>query len=126
MLLALLALGGQLLGTAHLLLMPHAVCAEHGELIHLHDGVAAEDAAHHESPVTTQLSVPEAAEADAHEHCLASALRRDQLALYEAPSTLILVSASQAVARVERSVHAPKSVAILLLAPKSSPPSLAA
>jgi hypothetical protein len=119
--LAVLALAGQLASFAHLALVRHVTCAEHGELIEV--GSAATSAA--ATPRDVPPAVSAAASAGAahdHEHCLISPMRRDRIAS--------AASASQHAARVDsydsigigrtRTVAPP--IAAIVLAPKSSPP----
>jgi hypothetical protein len=127
-LLALLFLGGQFLGTAHLLLVPHAVCPEHGELIHIDDAAVSglRGAARHETLASAYRSAAEPTAVDVHDHCLVSALRREQSALRKARGTLVPVWVSLPIAYVEHAVALPKPGAVLLFAPKSSPPAFCA
>jgi hypothetical protein len=111
---------------AHFLLVPHAICAEHGELVELH-GAAVAAADHHEASQPSdarraQVSAPDAVES--HDHCQLMARGQRELALplassWEptppAPSPRIAACDSSAVAALGQ--PAPLSAA-----PKTSPP----
>lgn len=119
-LLALLFLSTQLLGAAHMLVVAHAVCPAHGELIHGDAGAGAvAHAADHEAPPGYHSARGESGHA--HEHCLFCALRREQPGLHGAPLALVVASA-QALPGVPQLHVQPAAAAILLLAPKTSPP----
>ncbi len=111
---------------AHFLLVPHAICAEHGELLELHDDDAVAAAPAHEARKPgdarpTQVSNPDAIES--HDHCQLLARSQRELALpvvpscEPAPAPSLRVAANQAVAVAALGQQAPLS-----LAPKTSPP----
>jgi hypothetical protein len=120
-LLAVVALAGQVSSFAHLVLVRHVTCAEHGELVELGREHATASAA-----PTRQASATVAAAAaesgHGHEHCLIAPMRRDRLAA-SAPAALdsahidaygtIGVLVADAV---------PPPIAVIFLAPKNSPP----
>jgi hypothetical protein len=123
--LALFALVGQLSSSAHLLLVRHAVCPEHGELIHAASGEPRRSE-HAKAPDGKLALVQASADgdefADAHGHCPIATHRRER----GVPSA--------AAARIEaadsvRALYIPTQQqafafggALLLLAPKNSPP----
>jgi hypothetical protein len=118
--LALLAQGTQL---GHMLLVEHAICAEHGELVHgeAHQAVEpwALDAAAGQSMALRPGFAAE--QAHAHEHCGTASERRDAVAS-AALTPLGLVRLDLIVAPpAELSPH-PRPRAQLSLAPKTSPP----
>ena len=117
---------GQACGTLHMLLVQHAFCAEHGELI---DSDLSEGS-------TPDLEVsPRSAEANtfvqidvakhqthAHEHCqvMASA-RRPTAPIFRSPDSVALLFSTT---QLESVVDAPRGALLELfrLAPKNSPP----
>jgi hypothetical protein len=125
--LALLAAGGQFFNISHLLMVPHAICAEHGELVHVdtgprstrHDAHAARDSA------SSAYRPGAIGSTDPHDHCLISVFRKQTLAIHPAGSVLLPPRISPAVVSFENVIAPPRTVAILHLAPKSSPPHLA-
>jgi hypothetical protein len=116
---AALALGlllARILQASHFLLVPHAVCA-HGELTHA-DPVSSADPA---PAASGERADPAPAEALAdHDHCDASALHHRPLEIRAslAPPGLLVLPAP----REPASVAERRPVALLLLAPKGSPP----
>lgn len=120
---AYLCLLTQAVGLLHVLVVRHATCPDHGELVHGRPHVVARAP---EAGVVTQAAVseaPPAATEEGDDHCLFVATRRREMAgLTAAPAvTAILVEdASAALVDLPVSVHAPR--ALLHLAPKTSPP----
>jgi hypothetical protein len=122
--LALVAAGGQLFSLSHLLLVPHTVCREHGELIHLdaapgsirHAPYDAEDSSR------SYRSADAPGSLDRHDHCLISAIRKDTLALHQAPGVRLPLRAAESFITSPHDIALPRAVATLHLAPKSSPP----
>jgi hypothetical protein len=123
--LVLLSVGGQVAGVADLLLVRHAVCAEHGELIHV---AAAQDAGSPRDGVKVGAASAGYHEAeprevnDGHDHCGVSALRRERITLAKARAELLGASITCIEAALVARMAAPASFDLLLLAPKSSPP----
>jgi hypothetical protein len=118
--LATLALVGQLASFAHLVLVRHVTCAEHGELIE----VGREHAVAVVTPHAAGAGIASAAtgETHGHDHCLLAPMRRDRVAL-GAPNALDCehVDAYGTIGRVVAR-QVPPPIAVILLAPKSSPP----
>jgi hypothetical protein len=118
--LAAVALVGQLAGFAHLVLVRHVTCAEHGELIEVgHERALAAAAPHAAGAAVASAAT---GEAHGHDHCLLGPMRRDRFAL-GAPRALDCahVDAYGTLGRVvDRRV--PPPIAVIRLAPKSSPP----
>jgi hypothetical protein len=100
------------------------VCAEHGELIHVDAGTASARNNRHDPQDSASAYRPtgNAETTDARDHCLISAVRKETLVVHAAPVAFLPVRALQGVATSEREVALPRAVAILHLAPKSSPP----
>jgi len=119
-----LVLASQFSSLAHQLLVQHAVCAEHGELVDVHAGVARHSSidrtAGNEASVSTGDSAVVGAEAD--EHCAALAHRRDQAAGPQRAETLTFVAADEKLTPPRVDAHRPPQVVQLRLAPKQSPP----
>jgi len=127
--LALVAACGQFLSISHLLLVQHTVCAEHGELIHLEAGPGSfrrgGHGVHGERDAASSAYRPDGGgeNADPHDHCLVSVLRRETLAVHPAASAWLPPMRTQrGVGAFENETATPRAVAILDLAPKSSPP----
>jgi hypothetical protein len=129
--LASLTLIAQLSSFAHLALVRHVVCPEHGELIH-----PDEQAPSTSSPAVRVVAnaapaegvaieaIPEAVgvAVHGHDHCLVAAHRRERATLVPRSESEI-VDDPKAVARLAtRDVPRPASVALFVLAPKNSPP----
>lgn len=104
-----------------MLLVPHAICSEHGAIVHVGTDVAREDsrsdttrAAYHDAGSGT--------ETDHHEHCLCDAIRRASWVGASATACQPVDGAVTNIAAI-RAVQRPlSSQSILSLAPKSSPP----
>ncbi len=115
---ALVALAAQSAGTLHVLFVPHARCAEHGELVDVPRGDLSLSASFsHEVALSAALP----SEAHGHEHCAVAILQRQRLTgpiLRIAPVTTIAVAAKT---RAPIAVVLP-SARRLRLAPKHSPP----
>jgi hypothetical protein len=112
----------QLAGVAHLLLVRHATCAEHGEIVHLDatHGDAGEDAPTGHAALRAADGLGEAHE---HDHCVVASGRRavagkhDETRGVQPPDPPSLHPQ-----RVDRSVSTPSALAVYLVAPKCSPP----
>lgn len=122
--LALLLTASSLGEIAHFLLVPHAICAEHGELVELSSGSEHASERHAEAEPPTYDTGPSASseELASHDHCELLASGQRQLALPPA-SVVALVPAttSSSLALVEISA-AQESLSPLSFAPKTSPP----
>ena len=118
--LAALALFGQLAGFAHLVAVDHVAC-EHGELVDVRHHPPAV-ASHHDPAKAFHAS--SASERREHEHCLLSPMRRDRAAISgrTSPTSLLSCDRQRAIATIENDVAAP--IPLILLAPKSSPPTV--
>ena len=122
LLVALLLAGSSLGQVAHFLLIPHAICAEHGELLELASSSAREATAASPSDVgRVQLTRTDAD--SAHEHCQLVA-RRERERLVTAPPALEISAAGPSkLVRVPAPVTPPgPSISQWLVAPKTSPP----
>jgi len=120
-----LCLLGQFSGVAHNLLVQHATCAEHGEIIHT--------AGDHTSAVGAGVDIAaearvagsdaaESAEDHGHDHCLAAAHRRGHVGLKAVHAAVTADSAPKAIVAVEVGARESVSCALYRLAPKNSPP----
>jgi hypothetical protein len=126
LLVAAVCLSARIASFAHLLLVPHAVCPEHGELIHVGeaDEHAAPAAVTRRAAHETSVSGTERADAShGHDHCTLLSDRGGQLALCPPPTALAPPPWSDQTAPACLAVrgHA-LSISLLLLAPKNSPP----
>lgn len=107
---------------AHFLLVPHAICGEHGELLDLSEGAAHSAAAQADSGSEADSRVGSDHLADEHDHCQVLARGEREQAWPERPA-LEIAPAALALALMSAG---PKGVIqtlpALLLAPKTSPP----
>jgi ABC-type glutathione transport system ATPase component len=118
--LAVLWLATQLSVFAHLAFVPHVTCLEHGELVDAGAQLAVAEAVERDVVAAQSAQLPE----HAHDHCLLTAMRRVSARLIRNSVTI------QALAAVEpglQSAHEHRLapvIALLDVAPKSSPPSV--
>lgn len=118
--LAALALFGQLASFAHLLAVDHVRC-EHGELV---------DLAHHTPTVAAHRDADKsfhassASETPEHEHCLLSPMRRDRAVVAQRTSQSSIVACDRDRATAALASFVPAPIPLILLAPKSSPPTV--
>jgi len=118
---AALFLAAQLSTFGHLLFQRHVACA-HGELIHVDESPAHPVVAPTEEPELAYRAGPNVASSHAHDHCLTCIAGRERLMSVSPASGLVLAPVSKDVAGAARGPCAPAPVALLRLAPKSSPP----
>lgn len=108
--------------TAHFLLVPHAVCVEHGELLELseadaHGAVHAESGSDDEPAATSQPAAE-------HDHCQVLARGQREQAVPPAPSAdLLPAAAAEARLLIARQDALLRTLPSLSFAPKTSPPS---
>lgn len=111
---------------AHFMLIPHAVCAEHGELIELshdsHDAEAHAAAAASEPEAEQDGARLGATNSDEHDHCQALATGQRELLLPGAVATALVPAPSASRANVTPITLTTPTLAPLALAPKTSPP----
>jgi len=108
---------------AHFALVPHAICAEHGELVELSER-ASHVAASHAEPASndrTRAAAPE--QLSEHDHCqvLARGQREQALPASPAPRVLPPTAAGVKLAAAPQTAGFQR-VSALSLAPKTSPP----
>ncbi len=108
---------GQLAGFAHLVLVPHVTCPEHGELMHAEAAPAAPTLAG--GPARAWLN--RGARAHGHDHCLAFSSRREDVLAAAGPAAPEVQAPAPHSAPPARTPFAPP-LALLRLAPKGSPP----
>jgi hypothetical protein len=112
--------GAQLWPTLHHALFAHAVCAEHGELVHVSAHTAHLDRTPQEpSPAWT----PAAGGDDAHDHCKLPPGTHEPAAEPSSASALVSASPRLAASPLAHDDELTRPIAILSLAPKQSPPS---
>lgn len=120
-----LLLSAQLLALGHLLIVRHTICPEHGEMIHSGPpgAVQAMRPTREGAAVDPALDGGAVPSEHAHDHCLALANPRERFAMLPAldlmPGSLLVPTTGPTLSYV---ALAP-AVAVLLLAPKNSPPS---
>ncbi len=111
-------LAAQLGGAAHFALVQHVRCAEHDELVELPNAAASRAVA----PVTPHRSLAtDASEAHGHDHCGIVALRCEA-GHASAPRAAVLAPQSSTDHAPPALRAPPPAIALLDLAPKSSPP----
>jgi hypothetical protein len=122
---SILLLSAQLLTLGHLLIVRHTVCPEHGEALHssAHSETQALPPTHEDATSDAALDSGAAPADHAHDHCLAQANTRERFALLPAldsmPVPLLLAATLPSLS----AVGVAPAMAVLLLAPKNSPPS---
>ena len=117
-----LLLAGQLSSLAHFALVQHARCAEHGELVHARAEGAPVAAAPTATRGTSALTPAAAEEAHGHDHCVLGVARRSGALLPGRTTPTAPAPRPSGVAARSLATPAAPSVALLRLAPKSSPP----
>ena len=117
--LAVLWLATQLSVFAHLALVPHVTCLEHGELVDAGAQVAAAQAVERDVVAAQAVVVPE----HAHDHCLLTAMRRVSARLIRHSVTLEPILAVEPGTQPAHEQLLAPVIALLDVAPKSSPPS---
>jgi hypothetical protein len=121
-----LCLLAQVLGLVHLVLVQHARCLEHDALVHSEPAQAASDRGQAPQPRSTRTidrRTPGSA-AHADDHCLAAGFRRLDLANLRAEAAPAAAPPRGIAAQPHPDrLEPPAPVALLHLAPKSSPPS---
>ena len=119
--LAVLCLTTQVSAFAHLALVPHATCIEHGEPVDagaqfpVKLAQSADESAVVADPLTTVA-------AHSHDHCILSALRRSPAHLQTESAPNAVLTALNLGERRDADQLIPPVIALLDLAPKSSPP----
>lgn len=123
---ALLLLFGSSLGqVAHFVAVQHAICAEHGELVELHDDHADSEVGHGSDHGDDEPGQPPGE--DDHDHCEQLARGDRELATLTAPAVGIApATPSQDIAVPPAACVGSASQPLLALAPKTSPPRHAA
>jgi hypothetical protein len=120
-----LCLASQLSGLAHLALVPHVACAEHGELVELgHRGLGPGGLVQVGAAVRVQASPApaELSQRHGHDHCVLAALRREPACLGAGPFALEARPLSQALPGSRSSAPPASALPVLAVAPKASPP----
>lgn len=111
---------------AHLLLVEHAVCPQHGEWIHADELGAHAESAPAESPQAGQSTLKAALSPEAehaHDHCAAPSERRKYItAEPRSPAVSSPCAPSPLAMRAAEDAPRARSVALFYLAPKNSPP----
>ena len=122
--LAAVCLLGPILGYAHMLLVAHARCPEHGELLHVEAPSASEPLAAPGVPTREPIVAAEselASETHDHDHCVVTSARKTQAAVRSAgPSLVVTDPVPRQV--VDEGAAASPPIALYVLAPKNSPP----
>lgn len=123
---ALLLLFGSSLGQiAHFVAVQHAICAEHGELVELHDDHAGSEVGHGSDHGDEEPGQPPVE--DDHDHCEQLARSDRELAIFTAPAVGIApATPSQVIAIPAATRTGEVAQPLLALAPKTSPPRHAA
>jgi hypothetical protein len=117
----LFAVLGELAGVAHLALVQHALCLEHGEFVHSDERGSWSAVPHKESVTPTLRARDDAAAEHGHAHCSTAAHRREALRIEAAASEGVTPPAAFALAWPPCQAQS-FGQAILRFAPKCSPP----
>ncbi len=116
----------QLLSVAHRSLETHAVCPEHGELVHvehgLQVGVGGEHAPGSEAPAGEQLRKISAGDGAHAEHCAFDLCSPERVGKRQVASNGVVVPAGSQLQSCNPGDERHVAVPILLQAPKQSPP----
>jgi hypothetical protein len=121
---ALLLAASSLSQVAHFMLVRHAFCAEHGELLEL-SSASAEAETSSAGDDNRQARATSNETADGHDHCqLLARSQREQLAVLPTSVTVAPAPTSAPLAIVATSARSFDQLERWLLAPKTSPPSV--
>ena len=112
-------IGGAIGPLAHLALVPHIRCAQHGELIH---GTAVATVAAPPASETPTATTAPVRETEEHDHCGVTA---EQRATTATATPRFVITAPLALASIGVGHEARLAVELLQLAPKASPPARA-
>jgi hypothetical protein len=115
---AFFAVASQLGSVAHLAFVRHVECADHGEMVE----VSASPAVDHEDKAAAFH--PDSAPTHEHDHCGIATLRRERTQTTSAPAAAAPQPRSDLGRTLVRAIAPPPSIAILDLAPKTSPPTV--
>jgi hypothetical protein len=121
----LLVLNATIGASLHFAVVQHAVCAEHGETVHVDSEAMAdalEEARHGHRHAGIDDGLPGGADGS-HEHCAAIMVTREDIVISDvsgASITLDVLPAPRLEVRTD--VTSPRGPPLLLLAPKTSPP----
>lgn len=116
----LLLVASPLAEALHAVLVPHAICAEHGEVVHAH---GASSASAQPDGAVPSIDADATAQESSHGHCTIIAERSRQIAPPNASEAWLLPALrAQAEPFVTRAARASTSLELTLLAPKTSPP----
>ncbi len=121
MALSCLCLVAQLASSAHLYMVRHTLCPEDGELVHT-SGAVPTRAAAFEPGETSLLSTSSAGTGHEHEHCFLASHRTQSVARNSRFAVALPPPAVAEPCHALSPSGRVSSVALLLLAPKTSPP----
>jgi hypothetical protein len=114
-----------ILGHVHMLLVQHATCPEHGEMVHADaGGISLPRASSHDAanrPPTAASSPDLESESHEHDHCLLASARKVEVALRFVGPALSASGPSTPQLHHWRTIVQPP-IALHVLAPKNSPP----
>ena len=119
---AYLCLATHLVGVLHVLVVRHATCPDHGEVVHGDEPVVADTPTlpgHVARDATRQL----AEETD--EHCLLMTTRRREVTAPPSGYQIVLFTPATSTLEASPAVAAAPAGALLRFAPKTSPPAVA-
>jgi hypothetical protein len=121
--LAALCLLAQLASFAHLGLVRHVTCPEHGELVHADADAPAGSVwqERSQSALPSYGAVPTETSAHGHDHCLCTTVRRERWAPQQAHLGFIAQSERRIVSHAG-DLQPGASFPLFMLAPKNSPP----
>ena len=107
---------------AHFLLVPHAICGEHGELLELSERAAHTPTGHVDRSSDPGTRVVASHIPADHDHCQVLARGQREQAGPEAPSLVVPPASIAGALTAARQAAAHPTLAALSLAPKTSPP----
>jgi hypothetical protein len=116
-----LALFAQLGSIAHLALVKHVTCAEHGEMIDVVDQSGKSVAAVDSRPAESRIGLAETP-AHGHDHCPLAAFRRQRIVARAHARPAPLPSSNPHCFAFETRLTPARAIALLDVAPKISPP----
>jgi len=118
---AYLCLATHLMGVLHVLVVRHATCPDHGEVVHGEEPVPAETST---LPGQAARDATRDPDEEADDHCLLMATRRREVAPPPPGHQLILFSPVISTLETSAAAAAAPAGALLRFAPKTSPPAV--
>ncbi len=115
------ALIAQLGSVAHLAIVKHVECSEHGELVEVADAAGASRSLDLLGAKTLSVRADQIL-THGHDHCSIAAFRRERIRPGSSVSAPVLATDARMAVLVTERDAPPPAIALLKLAPKNSPP----